>query len=135
MPTDEEVYALDMRTIGALRPDGTDQPAFKDYYAPYQAEYHYASLGFLTGETILGGKIKDILSALQLLKSFGVDRITLEAHGNGCVPAWFAALCAGNVDKLELHNAPESFTEAGKVTNRMTLGNIAPGILHLTDLH
>lgn len=135
MPTDEEVYALDMRTIGALRPDGTDQPAFKDYYAPYQAEYHYASLGFLTGETILGGKIKDILSALQLLQSFGVDRITLEAHGNGCVPAWFAALCAGNVDKLELHDAPESFTEAGKITNRMTLGNIAPGILHLTDLH
>ncbi len=134
MPADEEVYAIDMRTIGALRPDGTDQPAYKDYYAPYQAEYHYASLGFLTGKTILGGKIKDIMAALQLLRSSGVERITLEAHGNGCIPAWFAALCAKNVEKLELHDRPGSFTEAGKPENRMTLGNIAPGILHLTDL-
>ena len=131
----EEVYAIDPRTIGALMPDGTDQPADRNYYAPYQGEYHYASLGILTGESILGGKIRDILSAVALLKNAGVEEITIEASGNGCVPALFAALLDNSITQLKLNSPHESFAvDAGSPRNRMTLGNVAQGILTVTDI-
>ncbi len=132
--TSEAFYALDFRTIGEMTPTGTDQPAVRDFFAPYQFDYHYASLGLMAGRTVLAGKVHDILCAVELLAEHGAE-ITVEAHGLGCIPALFAAVLSDKIVKLKLTDCLESF-ESAAVSDVTTfpLSCIAPGILGLADI-
>ncbi len=131
----EAVFALDIRSIGEMMPSGTDQPENRDFYSPYQFDYHYASLGQLFGEPIVGGKVKDILCAVEFLAACGAKKIHLEGNGLGAIPALFAAALSDKVATLKLTNAIDSYdAEARKAVTLLPLSCIVPGILAFTDL-
>ena len=103
---DEEFYALDMRGIGEMAPDGTDQNLPRNIFSLYGPDYHYASLALMQGRPLLGQKVQDILDTIELLSRHGARKIILEAHGLGCIPAEIAVtMCDKNV-AVEYHNRP-----------------------------
>lgn len=131
----EALYALDIRGIGELMPSGTDQPTIRDFFAPYQSDYHYASVSLMLSKPIIGGKIKDIISAVKLLKEKGAKAIHLKGNGLGAIPALFATLLSDEITTLELTEAIFSYEEE-LATSKTTLplSYIVPGILKHTDL-
>lgn len=131
----ETVYALDVRSIGEMMPSGTDQPDVRDFYAPYQSDYHYASVGIMFGESMLSRKVKDIMSAIALLKSKGAKKIHLEGCGLGAVPALMAAVLSDDVSDFKYVGAYKSYAEeACKISSRLPLSCVQPGILKFTDI-
>ncbi len=131
----ETVFGLDVRSIGETMPIGTDQPAVRDFYAPYQSDYHYAALGTMFGEPIVAGKVCDVLAAIELLADNGARKVRLEGRGLGAIPALFAALLSDKVNGLVLTDAIESFeAEANNPASLLPLSCIPPGILKVTDI-
>ena len=108
-PENRTVYGLDIRGVGEVRPSGCDQYSTDQFFHPYGFDYHYASLGFLTGHSYLGGKVRDILCTLELLAEKGASEIELKAFGQGCVPALLAAFLSSRVTSLILADGPESW--------------------------
>ena len=128
------IFALDVRGIGELIPSGCDSYS-KDFFGQYLFDYHFASLGVMFNKPYLGGKVRDILCALELLKSVGVKNITLKAEGQGTIPALIAAVMSDIPAAVELNNMPESWLSI--VNKDMTLwpmSVMARGILKVTDL-
>ena len=127
------IFALDVRGIGELIPSGCDNYS-KDFFGQYLFDYHFTSLGVMFNKPYLGGKVRDILCALELLKANGVKKITLKAEGQGTVPALIAAVMSDIPAAVELDNMPESWQAI--VNKDMTLWPMsvtAGGILKVTD--
>ncbi len=127
------VFALDVRGVGELTPSGCDRYS-RAFFGQYLFDYHFASLGVMFNKPYLGGKVRDILCALELLKSNGVKNITLKAEGQGAVPALIAAVLSDIPAAVELDNMPESWLSVvNKVTSKWPLSVMAKGILKFTD--
>ena len=115
-------------------PSGTDQPQPRDFFSPYQFDYHYAALGIMFGEPVIGGRVRDILAAAELLTSQGAE-LTLEANGLGCIPALMAAVLSTKISRLRLGEMPESYDAMLDETwSKFPLSCMAPGILRFMDL-
>ena len=131
----EAVYGLDVRGIGEVMPSGTDQPENRDFFSPYQFDYHYASLGQMFAEPILGGKVRDVLAAVELLASKGARKIHLEGNGLGAIPALVAAVLSDKVATLSLSGCIASFdAEVRNPASLLPLSCMIPGVLKYTDL-
>lgn len=131
---EKHIFALDVRGVGELVPSGCDCHP-RDFFGQYLFDYHFASLGVMFKKPYLGGKVRDILCALELLKSVGVKNITLKAEGQGTIPALIAAVMSDIPAAVELNNMPESWLSI--VNKDMTLwpmSAMAGGILKVTDL-
>ena len=85
-----KVFGFDYRGVGESMPDGCDQ-GVRDFFAYYRFDYHYASLALLRHESMLGRRVFDVLSAIKLLKAWGVEEIMLTSSGIGQIPALLAA--------------------------------------------
>jgi hypothetical protein len=84
---------------------------------------------------MLGGKVRDILCALELLKERGVKKITLLAEGQGTVPALLAAVLSNIPVAVKLQRGPESWESMlRKEATLWPLSCMLPGILGVTDL-
>lgn len=128
------LYALDVRGIGQMTPSGTDQPEPRDFFHPYQFDYHYAALATMFGKTELGGRVHDILCAVELLTAEGAE-IALEGCGLGAIPALMAAVLSDKITSLKLTNALDSFDSVVRVeVTDLPFSCILPGILAETDL-
>lgn len=128
-------YFLDVRGMGEMMPTGTDMPEFRDFYSPYQFDFHYASIGQLFSEPILGGKVRDVLAAVGLLKAQGARKIHLEGVGLGCIPALVATVLSDGIATLSLRDGIESFgQEARKPVSLLPLSHMIPGVLEFTDV-
>ena len=133
-PEDAMVYGLDIRGIGECTPSGCDQTPKRDFFAEYEFDYHYASLGLMFGKPYLSGKVKDILCAVELLSKDGA-KIELHANGQGSIPATIAALLSDKIEKLKLINPVESWESMTKEINPpYPLSVLIPGVLIQTDL-
>ncbi len=88
------LFAVDYRGVGETAPTGCDQPIERNFFAAYQFDYHFASLGLLLDEPYIGKRVLDILNAIALLKQHGAKDITLRCSGIGRIPALFAAFIA-----------------------------------------
>ena len=129
----EFLFALDVRCVGELKPSGCDRYSRK-FFGQYLFDYHFASLGVMFNKPILGGKVRDILCALELLKANGVRKITLKAEGQGTIPALIAAFLSDIPDAVELNNMPESWQSmAEKQQTLWPMSAMAYGILGVTD--
>ena len=129
----EYLFGLDVRGIGEVRPSGCDNYS-KNFFGQYLFDYHFASLGVMFNKPILGGKVRDILSALELLKAHGVKKITLKAEGQGTIPALIAAFLSDIPDFVELNNMPESWEAMAKKDKTLwPLSAMAYGIIGVTD--
>ena len=131
---DETLFALDVRGIGELIPTGCDQFTRK-FFTQYGHDYHYTSLGYMYDRPMLGGKVRDILCALELLKERGVKKITLLAEGQGTVPALLAAVLSNIPVAVKLQRGPESWESMlRKEATLWPLSCMLPGTLGVTDL-
>ena len=130
---DERLFTLDVRGIGELVPTGCDQWN-RTFFQQYGYDYHYTSLGYMFHRPYLGGKVRDILCALELLKERGVKNITLLAEGQGTVPALLAAVLSDIPVAVKLQRGPESWESMlRKEVTLWPLSCMLPGILGITD--
>ncbi len=133
-PAEGMLYGLDVRGVGECTPAGCDQPEERNFFAPYQFDYHYASLGILLDKSYLGGKVKDILCAIELLTRNG-EKLELQARGQGTVPAIIAALFCDKISSVKLIDAPESWgAQAHMVIPSLPLSAMLFNVLKETDL-
>lgn len=131
----EAIFALEVRGIGELTPMGCDQPKKRDFFAPYHSDYHYASVAMLLGKPIIGGKVKDLLMAIELLNEKGAKEIHLEGCGLGAIPALFATLLSDKVKMVRLLNGINSYEEELATSKTLVpLSYIVPGILKYMDI-
>lgn len=137
-----QLCILDLRGTGELTPAccqphstfvaGCLPGKERDFFNYYQCDYQYAQLGDFIGKPMLGQRVRDILSTVELLKSRNCS-VTLYGCGQGAVAALFAAFLADLPVTLE--NMPESYlalAEAGADTLPQAM--LPFGILKVCDL-
>ncbi|MBR2425195.1 MAG: acetylxylan esterase [Lentisphaeria bacterium] len=132
---DTVLFGLDIRGFGEMMPTGCDLPVERDFYNAYQFDYHYAALSIMFGKPIMGGKVRDILCAVELLAANGYQEITLEGHGLGTIPALFAAVLSDKVSKVKLTDGIDSYADI--IRAEMTvfpLSCMVPDFMKYTDL-
>lgn len=99
----KDFWILDVRGMGEglFVEDDT-----KNYYG---MEYLLAGHALMFGETMLGKRVYDVLSAIQLFKAEGVKKINLYGNGQGAVLALIAALLDKSIVRVSCEEGPESF--------------------------
>lgn len=128
------IFGLDVRGIGEVRP--TTCVNIKDYFTPYDTDYFYASTGTMLDSLYLGGKIRDVLAAVALLKESGYESLQLAGRGIGSLVVALAALFCPFVSLIRLLNAPVSYQHGmlAKGLTRWPLSHMVPGALEMFDL-
>lgn len=106
---DDNRFFLDMRGIGESQSGAG--PASRAYDHIFGPEYFLDNSGRLMGDSLAGGRVRDILAAAALLREAGCREITLEGRGHsGMMIAYAAAMGQfQDVVKIELQDMPESF--------------------------
>ena len=132
-----DLYALDLRGIGECTPTTCNLPAGADFFAHYGFDFHYTALGNMFGQSYFGGKVKDILCAVELL-SQSSGNIELEAHGIGGIPALVAAVLSDKIKKIRLVDVPDSWESMVVPVmpdpEKSPMSYMIPGILEHFDL-
>ncbi len=127
------LFALDYRGVGESTPAGCDQYD-NNFFRAYLADYHYASLGLLISRSYLGGRVRDVLSAIELLFASGVTELKLSAAGIGRVPALLAAFLSPRRPTLEFDEPlPDLADYARSARCPLPQSMIVPGLLAHTD--
>lgn len=128
------------RTVVAIDPRGTGQSepltcGERDFFAPYKADYLYASLHEMFGENYLGARVHDVLRALDLLYAEGATEIELVGRGLGSVTAAFAALLHPRQPRVRLwHYLPGYRMLADAQYYTWPLSAMPRGVLRHFDL-
>ena len=133
-PEGEAVYGLDIRGCGDCTPFWPEQP-YESYFAEYRTEYRFGALGMMFSKPYLGGKVKDILCAVELL-SRTCEEISVVASGHGTIPALLAALLSDKIKTLKCLGGPDSWETLirKKYTLEIPLSLLLFDILSETDL-
>jgi len=155
---DVQQFGLDYRGVGELMPLGCNLQGghaqeeclkpfrteklysyydnnHREFFSSYCCDYNYSAFGLMLGEPYLGGRVRDILSVIKLMKTHRFKHIDMIAEGQGCIPALFAKLLSDDIDTLTLHNAPESFDAQLRTKVTYLPQSIMPtGILKFTDI-
>ena len=135
VPENTLLYGLDYRGVGECMPNGCDQWNSLNFFSEYHFDYHFDSLEWLMGKSYLGGRVRDVLSAIELLWQNGTTDITLTASGIGMVPAIFAAFLSRRPVKLALDEKVPTYLEHCCERKFVLPQSMVPaGILHITDL-
>ena len=153
-----EVFGLDMRGIGetmplscnyasghaqeyTLNPFRTDKlysfydNLHREFFSSYCCDYDYSAIGLMLGQPYLGGRVRDILSAVKLMKHNGHKHIDLIAKGQGAIPALFAAVLSDDIENISLIHAPESFDSMLRTRVTYVPQSVMPwGVLKFTDI-
>ena len=130
MPLNEkaELRGIDYRGCG-------DSQLYGGFYANYQLDYHYSSLGVMMNEPLIGRRVLDVLATIKFLHAQGVKKITLRSKGLGVIPALFAAVLSEIPVKLYLDKKVPTYTEHALSPDGPIPQSFVPnGILKLTDL-
>jgi len=129
---DAGLYALDVRGLGASMHSTADFPFFHAYGFDYMHHGH----ALMFGESLLGGRVRDVLRTLALFAAEGAKFVELSGQGQGALLAAFAALLAPQlVSKVTLRGAPISFLEWATVpVVRWPAANFPRGVLKYFDL-
>ena len=105
-------FALDVRGIGISESEAGNP--WGEYTAVFGREYFLDNTARLMGESLMGGRVRDLLSAAALLHSLGYDEITLEGSGHAALMIAYACGAAGKIPgvaELVLHRAHPTFTQ------------------------
>ena len=126
------VVAIDPRGIGQSMPETCGRG---DFFAPFGADYLYAAMHEMFGESYLGARVHDVLRSLDLLYAEGATEIELAGRGLGAVTAAFAALLHPRRPKVRLwHYLPsyQMLIEAQYYTWPLSI--MPRGVLRYFDL-
>ena len=89
----------------------------------------------MLGEPYLAGRVRDIISAVKLMKQHNYGKIDLVAKGQGTIPAAFAALLCDDIENVTFYQAPESFDSLLRTRITYVPQSVMPwGILKFTDM-
>lgn len=122
-------FILEPRGIGESLPCHTKCDLFTIYPSLY------ASAALMLQESLLGGQVRDILSALQLLKKHGLRNVMIYADGEMCIPAGLAALLSPVSAEVRFNHAPKSWKEyLSDPSGKLSQGMLPYVILQYTDL-
>ena len=128
------IWGLDVRGTGKSRPLTCDHNP--DYFHMYDSDHFYDATGKLLNRSCFGGKVRDLLAALALLRSRGCRSVTLAGRGLGALAAACAAGidCSG-IDRIRLFKLPNSWAECcGGADLRWPQSHLIPGMLKVFDL-
>lgn len=129
------LFGLDYRGVGESMPNGCDQPPERDFFHPYQFDYHYDALAKLLGESYLGGRVSDIIATIQLLKTQVSPDIVITASGIGQIPAILAAFLSPYPVQLRIDEPLITFRDAVKnIYCPIPQSMIPTNILNIADL-
>ncbi len=109
---EETVFALDVRGIGLSESEAGSQEG--EYGAPMGREYFLDNTARLMGDSLMGGRVRDLLSAIALLRVCNYEEITLEGTGHAGLIIAYACGAMGKipgVSELILHHIPGTFTQ------------------------
>ncbi len=127
-------FGLDYRGIGESEPSSCDQWNH-DFIQEYNYDYHFASLGVMLDQPMIGRRVHDVLLTIKLLREHGAKEITLRAAGYGMYPAIFAAVLSSEPVKLVLEDPLITYEEAGKaIISPIPQSFVPTGILKVADL-
>ena len=132
LPADDfNTFFLDMRGIGESQSGAG--PTGREYDHIFGPEYFLDNSARLMGGSLAGGRIRDILAALALLRNAGCREITLEGRGHaGLMIAYAAAMGPlPGVARIRIGGVPESFMQDNR-NLRSTV--FVFGMLKLFDL-
>ncbi|MBQ9337118.1 MAG: acetylxylan esterase [Lentisphaeria bacterium] len=134
---DADLYGLDIRGLGECMPTSCNMPPAARFFNCYGFDFHYAALASMFGESLLGGRVKDILATVELLSQV-CPNIELEGHGVGGIAALIAAVLSDKVRSIRLTNVPDSW-EAMIVSSlpeaeTSPMSFMVPGIMEYLDL-
>lgn len=105
-------FALDVRGIGKSLPQNCDRDLPGGFFALYGSDYFYASAGLMLNHSLLGGKVRDVLTAAMLLRLRGVKELELSGRGLGGIAAVFAAFLSPDwFSRVILTDVPESYLD------------------------
>lgn len=127
------LYGFDSFGVGNLIPASCGVASRKiDSF--YGAFWHFAGMSYMLGKSFPGLQMEGILAALKLLRSKGLEKVTLIGRGYGAMLASYTALLAEDmVGKTILLDAPPAFEELIGTYNTRSLSGMVPGILKYTD--
>jgi hypothetical protein len=153
-----EMFGLDVRGVGELMPASCNfssghaqpyslKPFRKDdfysyfdnynrqFFSSYCCDYDYSAIGLMLGEPYLAGRVRDIISAVKLMKKNNHGKVDLYAQGQGTIPALFAALLCDEIEDVTLDKAPESFDSMLRTRITYVPQSVMPwGVLKFTDI-
>ncbi len=98
------LYGLNPRGLGESRPDDAD------FFHPYGMDYLFHGHALMLGESYLGRRVHDTLSALDLLVGEGAQKVHLYGRGQGALIALYVAFLHDRSGTITLYNAPLSYT-------------------------
>ena len=123
-------YLLDPRGMGESMPEPPTS-----FFQAYGMDYMMHGHGLLFGESYLGRRVHDVLSAIDLLLAQGASQVHLYGRGQGAVIALFSALLHEKVKDVTLKNAPLSYDEwAQAILVEWPVANVPRGVLKHLDL-
>lgn len=130
----ESVFVLDVRGSGKSMSQTSDRN--NNRYAPYATEYFYDATGITLDDSLWGGRCRDVLAALRLLRANGAEKLRLSGSGQGAMLALGAALAAPElIDALELHHLPPSMSAmVGRGVYRHAQSFAPRGMLTVGDI-
>jgi dienelactone hydrolase len=105
------IYALDTRGLGESLPD----EGGKDFFESYGMDYLSNGYGIMLGESLLGRRVHDLLSTIDLLCNEGARKIHLYGRGQGSLIALFGSVIDPRIKSVVLKNAPLSYQSWAKV--------------------
>ena len=124
------LYLIDPRGLGESMPSAPD-----GFFSAYGLDYMLHGHGLLFGESYLGRRVHDVLSAIDLLTQGGATSVDLCGRGQGAIIALYAALLHGTVKHVTLKNAPLSYDEwAHSILVQWPAANAPRGVLRHFDL-
>jgi hypothetical protein len=98
----DDFWMLDVRGLGEAL------SALNDPLAWYGHEYMAAGHAILFGETLLGGRVGDVLQTVRLLRTEGARDIHLVGRGQGALLALLAGVLDEGIATVACREAPES---------------------------
>lgn len=104
-------FAIDVRGIGETRPQTCN---LDSYQSPYGCDYFYAVHGMMFDYPVVGQRVHDVLSVLDLLASRGYERIHLAGRGAGSIVAALAGVVDPRVTSVTLEHYLTSYREVAE---------------------
>jgi hypothetical protein len=131
---DKRLYALDVRGCGKSRPLTCDH--HEDFFAGYDSDYFYDATGRLLSSPLCGGRVRDVLAAVALLRGRSRKDLSVAGYGLGALLVAYAMgiSCAG-VAHIHLAGVPRAWSDffhGGDV--RWPQSIMIPGMLKVFDL-
>jgi len=129
-------FVLDVRGIGKSMPGTCDRDLPGGFFAMYGSDYFYASAGVMLNHSLLGGKVRDVLTSAMLLRLRGVKELELAGNGLGGLAAALAAFLFPDwFSRVILTDVPESYLDlVQSKVSRIPQSYCPYGILTYGDL-